>query len=231
MALNYTFYKKAFIPLHALRLDPLELNNYPYLPNNIESKKKKNLFIYYGDSRALSWPFIENNHFTFINRSIGNQTSIQINDRFAKHVVSHKPKVILVQMCINDLKMIPLFPNKKQQIIQECIEHIENILQKAHAINSKVILTTIFPLGNVSFARKMLGIKEQPIIEAIDIINKHIKSLKFENTFVFDSFGLLVGKERKVDVRYSHDWLHINQAGYRHLNQNLEKFVNKMQYD
>jgi hypothetical protein len=37
----------------------------------------------------------------------------------------------------------------------------------------------------------------------------------------------LTGNERKVDSRYSHDWLHINETGYQHLNQNLEKFVNK----
>jgi lysophospholipase L1-like esterase len=227
IALNYLFYKKAFIPLHALRLNPLELNYYSSLSSNIESDNKKNTIMYYGDSRALSWPFIKNNKFNYINRSIGNQTSIQINDRFKNHVVSHKPQVILVQMCVNDLKMIPLFPEKKEQIIQGCISNIESILQKAHNINSKVILTTVFPLGDISLARKMLGIKEQPIIGAIDIINKHIKSLKAENTLVFDSFGFLVGNERKVDSRYSHDWLHINETGYQHLNQNLKKFVNK----
>ena len=223
ITLNYLFYKKAFIPLQALRLDPLELNYYTSLPRN----EKKKTIMYYGDSRALSWPFIKNNKFSFINRSIGNQTSTQIVARFEDHVIFYKPEIILIQMCVNDLKMIPLFPEKKDQIIKGCRENIKHIIKKAHEIKSKVIITTIFPLGDVSIARKVLGIKEKPIIEAIDIINNYIKSLKEENVFIFDSFGLLVGNKRKIDPRFSHDWLHLNKSGYLYLNQNLNKFIDE----
>lgn len=221
--LNYLFYKKAFIPLQALRLDPLGLNYYSSLPRN----EKKKIMMYYGDSRALSWPFIKNNKFSFINRAIGNQTSIQIVARFENHVVPYKPEIILIQMCINDLKMFSLFPDKKNQILKGCKENIKHIIKKARKIKSKVIITTIFPLGDVSIARKVLGIKEKPIIEAIDIINNYIQTLKEENVFIFDSFSLLVGNKRKIDPRYSHDWLHLNKSGYLYLNQNLNIFIDK----
>ena len=226
VALNYVFYKKAFIPLHALRLNPLALNYYPSTPRDSGIDQPKKTIMYYGDSRALSWPFTKNNQYKFINRAIGNQTSIQIISRFKHHVVPHTPDILLVQMCVNDLKMIPLFPEKTDQIIKDCTNNIDRLLQQAHSIGSKVILTTVFPLADISTDRKLLGTREQPIIEAIDVVNQHIKSLKSDNTLIFDSFSLLVDDDRKVDASYSHDWLHLNKAGYQHLNQHLEKFIN-----
>jgi len=227
LLLNYVFYNKAFIPLHALRLDPIGLSYYPSTPNDKEFSTRKNTIMYYGDSRSLSWPAFESKQYSFVNYAIGNQTSIQILDRFDKHVAPYKPHIILVQMCVNDLKMIPLFPDKKVQIIKDCKKNIARLLQKTHKLKAKIILTTVFPLGDVSLARKMLGIKEQPIIHAIDEINSFIKSLKSENTVIFDSFNLLVGNNGKVKPAYSHDWLHLNKAGYKHLNQHLKILIKK----
>ena len=221
VALNYVFYKKAFIPLHALRLNPLELNYYHSSPSNVEADKKKTI-MYYGDSRALSWPFTNNDQYEFINRAIGNQTSIQTLGRFEAHVAPYQPDILLIQMCVNDLKMIPLFPDKKDQIIKDCTNNIDALLQLTHKMGAKVILSTVFPLADISIMRKLLGMKEQPIIDAIDEVNEHIKSLASQNTTVFDSFSLLVGEGKKVNPIYSHDWLHLSSAGYRHLNKHLQ---------
>lgn len=223
IVLNYIFYKKAFVPLQMLRLDPLELNYYSSSPVDINKKK---LIMYYGDSRALNWPFFKNDNYDFINRAIGNQTSSQILGRFEKHVYSYKPQIIVVQMCVNDLKIIPLFPEKKEEIIKSCMVNIKNLTKKAKKINSKVIITTVFPLGDVSVVKKIAGIKEKPIINAIDVVNVYIKSLKDDDVLIFDSFSLLVANNRKINPIYSHDWLHLSKKGYQHLNQNLNKFIN-----
>jgi len=70
--------------------------------------------MFFGDSRALSWPIVETTDYHFINRAIGNQTSTQIVQRFDKHVAPHQPQLLLVQMCVNDLKMIPPFPDYRR---------------------------------------------------------------------------------------------------------------------
>ena len=226
LALNYVFYKKAFIPLHELRLNPLELNVYP---SQTEAKSTDHTptFMYYGDSRALSWPFVKDSRYEFMNRAIGNQTSVQINARFEQHVAPHKPQIILFQMCVNDLKMIPLFPEKRQEIIDNCLSNTQSMVQKSHDMGAKVVLSTVFPLADVSLDRQLLGIKEQPIIEAINQVNQRLKSLQSENTLIFDSYHLLVGDDGKVDASYSHDWLHLSPAGYKHLNQHLSTFISK----
>ena len=56
-------------------------------------------------------------------------------------------------------------------------------------------------------------------------INDFIKTQQSENTVIFDSYELLLGENNKIDPQYSHDWLHLNKAGYEHLNQALTTFI------
>lgn len=224
LALNYIFYKRLFIPQHAGKLDPVGLSYYPKVASG-KKKSNKPIVIFYGDSRGLSWPAPPVNHYQFLNRSIGNQTSIQVLERFNQHVAPHRPKVIIIQVCINDLKMIPLFPDKKEKIIADCKNNLQELLVQARTIKSKVILSTVFPLGKISLARKLLGMKEKPIMDAIDEVNVYIKSLASENTQILDSYGLLKGKGREIYEQYSHDWLHLNEKAYQHLNKPLVDFL------
>ncbi|HFC91798.1 MAG TPA: SGNH/GDSL hydrolase family protein, partial [Leucothrix mucor] len=94
LALNYIFYKKVsslVTLLYASKLDPNGLNRYPTatLPDQlITNKTSKPKVMFYGDSRALSWTNPAFDHYDFINRAIGGQTSIQIAARFQAHVVA-----------------------------------------------------------------------------------------------------------------------------------------------
>lgn len=227
LAFNLVFYKKAFIPLHAVRLDPLGLNYYPFVTKSEKGNQSINkpFIMFYGDSRGLSWPIPDDDNYDFINRSIGNQTSKQIIGRFGKDVAPYKPNIIIIQMCVNDLKMIPLFSSQKSMIIKGCKDRLLALVNQAHQIDAQVILTTVFPLGNVSIARNILGIREQPIINAIDEINRYIKTLASEKTIIFDSYYFLAAKDRKIQPKYSHDWLHLNNHGYQILNHQLKTLL------
>jgi lysophospholipase L1-like esterase len=233
LTLNYLFYKKSFLPHYAATLDPIGLEKYP----TITLPKKTDLqqdalplkVMFYGDSRALSWPNPRIDSYLFFNRAIRGQTSIQVSTRFQTHVVPLAPDILIIQLCVNDLKLIPLFPEKKEDIIQHCKKNLHDIVQQAQHVKIKVILTTIFPLGDVSFPRKILGIREQPIIDAIDDVNRFIRSLADNQTVIFDTYALLKSSEtRKIYGNYSLDWLHLNKSGYKVLNRKLIKLVTKI---
>ena len=202
LVLNYFFYKRAFIPLQSAKLDPIGLD---YYSSASTSNKPEGVpeVMFYGDSRALSWGPYKSTELHFTNRAIGNQTSTQIVQRFQAHAAVHKPQVFLVQMCVNDLKMIPLFPNKGERIIQDCKDNIQLLIDKAKQIDSKVVLTTVFPLGDISVFRNVLGITEAPIIDSIVQVNDFIKTLASEDTLIFDSYKLLVGEDHKINPDYS----------------------------
>lgn len=233
LSLNYLFYTKAFIPLQAIRLDPMERSVYPekkMLDDLAGNITKKPTLLFYGDSRALSWSNPILNQYYFINRAIGGQTSRQIAARFQQHVVPYKPNTLILQLCVNDLKMIPLFPEKRAAILHDCKQNIQQVIQQAHEINANVILSTVFPLGDISIARKLLGMKEPVIIEAIDDVNIFIRSLANDKTLIFDAYQLLKGTNgRKINPQYSRDWLHLNHQGYAVLNKEMIKVLNVME--
>ena len=225
VVLNYFLYHKAFVPLQLSKLDPAGVGYYSSEP--IEKSADKPTIMFYGDSRALSWPFYKTDDYQFINRAIGNQTSVQILQRFDQHVTPHQPQLLLVQMCVNDLKMIPLFPKKRDSIVQNCKDNIQLLINKARQINSKVALTTVFPLGDISIVRKAFGTTEPPIINGIQQINTFIQAQAAADVVIFDSYDLLVGENRKINPAYSRDWLHLNAKGYEYLNTNLEGFIER----
>ncbi|MCP4406191.1 MAG: SGNH/GDSL hydrolase family protein [Gammaproteobacteria bacterium] len=222
LAITYFFYQKAFLPLHKTRLAPLGLS---YYTDTMATQFSHPVVLFFGDSRALEWPKPKTEKYTFINRGIASQTSAQVVWRFQAHVAPLKPDVVVIQVCINDLKVIPLFSKQTNSIINNCKKNIAKIVEYAHEIDGKVILSTVFPLGNVSILRKAIGIREAPIIKAIDEVNTFIRSLASEQTHILDSYQLLVEDTRKIDKKFSRDWLHLNRLGYRRLNERLSKLL------
>lgn len=223
LALNYTLYKKAFLPLYATKQDPLELRYYPESTELTNSSKQ--VFLLYGDSRSLSWPDPGFKNYEVINRGIGNQSSTQIALRFGHHATPLKPDTILIQACVNDLKTIPLLPDKREKIISDCKNNIDRMVADAAVIEASVVLSTVFPLGDIAIQRRLFGFAEAPIISAIDEVNDYIRGIDIAHVRIFDSYELLKGEDRKINPVYSRDWLHLNDQGYRHLNRALLTFV------
>lgn len=148
IALNFLLFqqgKQYYYQLNLTRLDPLGLNDYPSGMKKTKHPAKVRVVVF-GDSRAYQWPEPAGvSQFEFINRGIGAQTSSQIVARFEEHVVSLQPDILLIQMCINDLKTIPLFPHLKLSIISNCKNNIEWSVREARKLGATVILTTVIP--------------------------------------------------------------------------------------
>jgi lysophospholipase L1-like esterase len=206
--------QKYYLQLNATRLDPLGLNSYP----NSAEKIQQPVIVFYGDSRAESWPAPDQiKNATIINRGIGGQTTAQVLGRFQQHVASLKPKIIVIQVGVNDLKAIPLFPEQKETIIRNCETNIGQIVQKSLDTGAKVVVTTIFPLGTLPIERRPFWSDDVPI--AINDVNDYIKTLARDRVIVLDSSQVLANSQGIVNPKYSRDFLHINSEGYAALNK------------
>jgi lysophospholipase L1-like esterase len=227
VALNYLFYDKIFLGLHKDKLDPFGVQNYPVVISDNERdmiNNNKKTLMFYGDSRAFAWPNLQGdmtNNLNFVNRGVGGQTSIQILQRFPYHVVPYKPDVLVLQLGINDLKLVSLFPQQEKEIIEQCKHNIQQLIKEARALHATVIISTIYPIGSTGQLRRFFGFNETPIIAAVNEVNTFIRTLATENILIFDSYTLLKGEDDKIDKRFSHDWLHLNEQGYQHLNKHL----------
>jgi len=212
--------RQYYLQLNSTRLDPLGLTVYKDTDQQIEINPQQTRVVFFGDPRAYSWTFPSGlDRFQFINRSIGAQTSAQAIERFDEHIVPLKPQIIIVQICINDLKTIPLFPNLKRDIIATCKTNLERIVSESLDLGATVILTTIFPLGEIPIERRIVW--SDDVAVAIDDVNAYIYSLEGGNVIVFDTVPVLANEQGIVREEYSRDFLHLNKAGYVALNEKL----------
>ena len=215
--LNVFFYqqgRKYYLILNATGLDPLGLSSYP----SSAEQTQQPVIVFYGDSRAETWPAPDQiKNATIINRGIGGQTTAQVLGRFQQHVASLKPKIIVIQVGVNDLKAIPLFPEQKEMIIRNCQTNIGQIVKNSLDTGAKVVVTTIFPLGKLPIDRRPFWSDDVAI--AINDVNDYIKTLAGDRVIVFDSSQVLANSQGIVDPKYSQDFLHINSEGYAALNK------------
>ncbi len=222
VALNLIFFAQSrqyYLQLNETRLDPLGLSS--YAPDALQdaASSGKPMIVFFGDSRAANWSPPDLARFEFVNRGIGAQTSAQALHRFSYHVGPLHPQVVLVQVGINDLKTIPLFPERKEIIIASCQDNIRNIVTQSVDDGAIVILTTIFPIGAVSLERRPFWSLD--VAKAIVEVNTFIRSLEAHNVIILDAYSILANENGTTKDEYAQDMLHLNAAGYTTLNEHL----------
>lgn len=232
--LSYTLIKRnrhLTRDLARTRLDPLGIdafNDQP-LPNK---DMAQTTVLFFGDSRAAAWPNPKmDNSFIFINRGINGQSSAQVVQRFEAHVAPVQPDVVVVQVCVNDLWRIPVFPDEKKAIIQACQENIKQIVEQSKAVGATVILTTIFPVQDPPLMLRMYWSSD--VYDGIDTVNETIRAMAGKDVLVMDAYEMLVDENGNFDKlsagrlqdQYAADYLHINEAGYHLLNDSLGELL------
>ncbi|MBN8594336.1 MAG: SGNH/GDSL hydrolase family protein [Anaerolineae bacterium] len=215
---GFNLFRNLYTQAQLQRLDPLNLGFFSTDPLPQPGEGVVRLVIY-GDSRAASWPAPQIDGLEVINRGIGAQTTAQVALRFDYHIAPVQPNVILLQMCINDLKIIPLETNLYQSIVDGCLDNVRQVIDAARTINAKVILTTVFPVGIVPLERQFVW--SDAVAQAVRDVNAQMAMLTAEEVILFDAYTLLAGADGLIKPHYADDELHLNAAGYAALNEAL----------
>ncbi|MDH7475631.1 MAG: GDSL-type esterase/lipase family protein [Anaerolineae bacterium] len=210
--------RQYYLELNETRLDPLGLSYYASENERNPAESAKMTVVFFGDSRVTDWPSPSvSGRFQFVNRGIGAQTSAQTLQRFNYHVKPLHPDIIILQVGINDLKTIPLFPERKEAIIANCKQNIRQIVTQSVNIGAVVILTTIFPAGEIPLERRLFW--SPAVDQAIEEVNAYIRSLEAHNVIILNAYLLLTNQETVRQVY--RDELHLNAKGYEVLNGEL----------
>ncbi|TAH28976.1 MAG: SGNH/GDSL hydrolase family protein, partial [Oscillatoriales cyanobacterium] len=122
--------KQYYRELNQTRLDPLGLTNHPINAQPVTNTKQTRV-VFFGDSRAASWTSPLKPLFR------------RSRDLPAYHVSSLKPKIVIIQVGVNDLKTIPLFPESRNAIVANCQANIKRIVEESKNLGAVVIVTTI----------------------------------------------------------------------------------------
>ncbi len=219
VSLNFELYSKTrlyYSRLCATQLDPDGRRWSIILPSPYILASSTSLVII-GDSRAEAWPITIRGN--LVNAGISGQTTTQILSRYREHALAYSPKTILIQAGINDLKVIPLLPGKKREIINSCKDQLAKMASLAESSGSLVILTTIIPTGTVPLNRRSVWSIE--IDEAVREVNSFLLTLRTKSIEVVDLTNSLTDNKGLVKKIYQKDFLHLNPAGYAALNQTM----------
>jgi len=201
------------------RLDPIGLNMIRNEPSSTAP------IVMFGDSRAAAWPAPTG--FFITNRGVPGHTSTQSLLRYRMHVSPLQPALVIIQVGVNDLVALPLLANDAESIVQTTIANIGEMVDLARVDGSRVILTTIFPLGPDLFSHLDPGTGQ--IQTAIEQVNAAIRAMSAPDVIIFDSAALLADASGYVAEAYRADLLHINPKGYQVLNESLWRLLTDSQ--
>ncbi|WP_367267789.1 hypothetical protein [Okeania sp. SIO2C9] len=82
-------------------------------------------------------------------------------------------------------------------------------------------------MSEVPFKRKFFW-SPDIVATAIQEVNDFIYSLENEDVIIFDTGDILVNQQGKVRGEYSIDFIHLNRAGYKVLNEKLMPVLKRL---
>jgi lysophospholipase L1-like esterase len=226
---NWVLFRKArsfYVQMQEIRLDPV--GKKAYANASLDKTQQTTVIAVVGDSRAAAWPIPEHTGgHRFVNRAVGNQTTAQLLGRLTDDVLRLKPDIVLLQAGVNDLKTIPLFPDRRDEIVMACRSNLQNIVSQCAGQSRMVIISTIFPVGRPSLQRKPFWSPDVAL--SIQEVNSFLRSLSSDNVVILDSHALLCGDDNLIRSEYSTDTLHINAAGYDAANHELTRILKRVE--
>ena len=187
------------------------------------SKGKKVLFV--GDSRVFQWhPMPAFADMSIINAGYSGETSGQLRLRYTELVSSVRPAVVIIQTGINDLKILGLQPERKDEMEALVYDNISNMVTNLTEAGKKVILLTVFPAGKPDLLHRFVW--SSAINKAVKRVNIRLLSMVQPNLTVIDSSKLLAA-DNMLSQQFQKDTLHINQRGYLRLNEKLASVISE----
>ncbi len=181
------------------------------------SKPNENRVVLLGNSITEGWVnkdsvfFIKNN---YIGRGISGQTSVQILLRFRQDVLSLKPKVVVINIGVNDIA-----ENTGPYDPDFTFGNIQSMAEIAKANGVKVILSSILPATKFWW-RSSVGNRSDMIVD----LNKRIKSYAEQQKIPYiDYHAAMKNEENGMNADLAADGVHPTLKGYKIMEDLVEK--------
>jgi hypothetical protein len=214
----------SFAKLHFSRVFPLGFAAEGQAPGTGASGRAAITF--WGDSRSLLWdktPLAAG--FEVLSFAHGSQTSNQLVLQLQTQPAVHTEYAI-AQIGINDLHPLGALRAEKQEILQRLRQNILTIRAALLARSDIVILTTVFPPGQVPIYRRTVWDPET--LQYVREINEMIRAATDnDRVILLDAHAMLSDPDSYLSRRYIDDdfFLHVNREAYARLNAELQQLL------
>jgi len=171
--------------------------------------------IYLGDSRIASWaPLPAIPGLSATNAGVGGETTAKVLERLDRDVLQRNPQVVVLQVGVNDLKAIGMFPEHAERVLQACETNIRRIVALVVGSGAKVLLLTVLPAGHSVLRRASLW--SDDVDASLGRLNAGLLELASEAVVVVDCAREL-GSGGRLPNAYADGFLHLNARGYERL--------------
>lgn len=216
----------------SVRLDPLGLRWYAPVraaaSASASARPAKPVLAMFGDSRIQMWTAPAGlDDWELVNLGVGDQTTPQALLRFDFDVPPLRPTAVLFELGVNDLKNVPTFPERRDQIVADCKSNLARLTEKARALGAIVIIATVFDLGDVPLYRRPFW-SSSLVSSAVDEVNAFVRTLARDGVVVFEAGPVLDETPGRVRPSYQLDHLHLEPLGYAALNEKLVPLVRSL---
>lgn len=222
----FAVWKNQYTKYNLLRLNPLDESK-PVLDKLKNAQGKDNLIWLIGDSRIAQWntSYLIPLNNPVINLGIEGQTSKQTLENLKKYLGISHPYCIVIQVGINDFKVIGLAENKTNEIVSDCYSNTIEIIDLCKDSSINVIYIPVIPTGNIELLRRLVW--SSAIDYKVGEFNKRMKNYCLKNNVLYFDvvklFETLPAEEKKL---YHKGFLHLSDAGYKYLSEEFIRFYN-----
>jgi lysophospholipase L1-like esterase len=153
-------------------------------------------------------------------------TTAQISQGSQGMMERIRPNIVVIQVGINDLKLLGPRPELREAVIDTCVSNILAVVRECRAMGAQVILTTVWPTGEVSTARRFVwsSAVEAGIHETNARLEKRLAAIPHvtvTNLLAAASVDLPPGKNYTL----YRDTLHLRPAAYARLSKVLVETI------
>jgi lysophospholipase L1-like esterase len=179
-----------------------------------------------GDSRIADWKVQQIKNCSVLNFGVPGLTSAQLGLRCREWLQKSHPAIVVIQIGINDLKVLGMRPELRLAIVDTTVSNITAVAEECRRHGSRVLLTRIWPGGQASGFRRFVW--SGHVNEAVAEVNRKLGNVPADadQLRVADLFGDLT-KESPPEFRNKlyRDTLHLKDEAYARLTPLLQKAI------
>ena len=178
-----------------------------------------------GDSRMAEWRLVRLAGLPVTNGAISGSTSAEMSGRLRRQLESNHPRIVIIEVGINDLKLIGVRPELKEAIISQCLTQIMQAIDLCCEYNVQVFLLPVWPGGPVTPLRRLVW--NESINVAVRELNGRMREEAFSRTHVtlVPVFSEILRQDSSHQSELYRDTLHMKAETYHLLSEALNTFI------
>lgn len=160
-----------------------------------------------GDSRIYDWSRFGDLEASFV--SFPGATAFQIAAETRLSWEIHDQAHVVLQMGVNDLKLLGVRTGQLEQVVSQTAEHISSLVVYLAERNEQVVVLTVFPVGPVPFWRKPFW--SQSVEHGLSLVNARLLAKQWpHNVSVLDMTSVFTN----LGTDAYRDTLHMTEHAY-----------------